>query len=123
MADPGDDVCSDRLGLVGGHLDEGEDVETAAYRELAEETGVVLPAGALLRWREFEVFHTAYAAVARVVVFVAAADLADADIVVGEGRQIVFVEPGEARTRELTESATIALPAFLDSALYASMAP
>ena len=61
--------------------------------------------------------------VARVVVFVAAADLADADIVVGEGRQIVFVEPGEARTRELTESATIALPAFLDSALYASMAP
>ena len=54
-------------------------------------------------------------------VFAAPADLTDADIVCGEGRQIVFVEPVAARALDLTASASISVPGFLDSALYASM--
>src|SRR4051812_49609084 len=38
-------------GLVGGHVEDGEDFETAAYRELAEETGVELTGGLRL-WRD-----------------------------------------------------------------------
>src|SRR3954453_8025512 len=37
-------------GLVGGHVEDGEDFDTAAYRELAEETGVELTGGLRL-WR------------------------------------------------------------------------
>ena len=34
-------IDPDCWGLVGGHVDPGEDVEAAAYRELAEETEIV----------------------------------------------------------------------------------
>ena len=40
-------IDPDCWGLVGGHVDEGEDVETAAYRELTEETDVVAAPGGL----------------------------------------------------------------------------
>jgi 8-oxo-dGTP pyrophosphatase MutT (NUDIX family) len=116
-------IDPEKWGLVGGHLDEGEDFEPGAYRELAEETGVSLAPGRLTRWREFEIFHTAYGTWDRMEVFAAATDLTDADIVVGEGRRIVFVEPDAARELDLAESATVVVPAFLDSALYATMAP
>lgn len=50
--------------------------------------------------------------------YVARVDLTDADIVLGEGRQIVFVEPAAARDLDLTTSATTAVPEFLDSPDY-----
>jgi 8-oxo-dGTP diphosphatase len=108
-------------GLVGGHVEDGEDVEVAAHRELLEETGVVLPPGALEPWRAIEVHHSAYGSDDRMHVYAAPTELTDADIVCGEGRQIVFVEPGAARGLDLTASASIVIPGFLDSALYASM--
>ena len=43
------------------------------------------------------------------------------DIVVGEGRQIVFVEPDVALGLDLTASAVIALPVFLASSTYDSL--
>ena len=66
-------------------------------------------------------FHEAYGSDDRMHVFAAPSELTDADIVCGEGRQIVFVEPQAARRLDLTASASIVVPAFLDSELYASM--
>ena len=45
-------IAPDQWGMVGGHVEEGEDVEPAAYRELEEETGVRLEPGTLTLWRD-----------------------------------------------------------------------
>jgi 8-oxo-dGTP diphosphatase len=114
-------IDPEKWGLVGGHVDDGEDVEVAAYRELLEETGVGLPPGTLRRWRDIAVFHAAYGTNDRMHVYAAETELGDADIVCGEGRQIVFVEPSAARALDLSSAASIVVPGFLDSELYASM--
>ena len=111
-------IDPEKWGLVGGHIEEGEEQEAAAYRELEEETGVVMPAGSLRLWRELQVFHEAYGTLDTAYVYVARADLTDADIVVGEGRQIVFVDPVVARSLDHTASASQVIPTFLDSAEY-----
>lgn len=111
-------------GLAGGHVDPGEDFEHAAHRELEEETGVRLPVGALRLFREFVVDHReAYGTWDVMQVFVASTDLTDADIDCREGRQIVFVDPAVARGRDLSSAAADIVPTFLDSDVYASMAP
>ena len=115
VIDPG------KWGLPGGHLDEGEDFEPAAYRELEEETGVRLAPPALREWRTFPVHHAAYGTDDVMAVYVAPTRLTDADIVCGEGRQIVFVAPDLARELPLTASASRIVPEFLDSDQYRSM--
>lgn len=116
-------IDPDRWGLAGGHVDAGEEHEAAAYRELAEETGIRLPSGELELWREYEVFHEAYDSLDRMQVFVAGTELTDADVVVGEGRQIVFVEPAAARTLDLTAAASMIVPDFLESETYRRLCP
>lgn len=116
LIDPG------RWGLVGGHLDEGEDFEPAAYRELAEETEIAAAPGSLTLWREFEVWHEVYGSFDRMAVYAAPTTLGDDDIVCHEGRQIVFVDPGVALTLPLTSGAALAVPAFLQSETYAALA-
>jgi 8-oxo-dGTP diphosphatase len=111
-------IDPEKWGLPGGHVEDGEEYEPAAYRELEEETGVRLEPGQLRLWRELQVFHEAYGTLDTTQVYVARVDLTDADIVVGEGRQIVFVEPAVARRLDLTTSAATAVPEFLDSSDY-----
>lgn len=113
-------VAPDKWGLVGGHVDPGEDFESAVYRELAEETG--------LAWdRGLEPWYDGVPAVASLTerghhrVWVGAADLTDADIVVGEGRQIVFVDPGRLDELDLSQAAAYLLPRLLESPLYARL--
>jgi 8-oxo-dGTP pyrophosphatase MutT (NUDIX family) len=111
-------IDPEKWGLVGGHVEDGEDFEAAAYRELEEETGIVLPPGMLRLWRELEVFHEAYDSLDITQVWVAGTDLTDDDVVVGEGRRIVFVEPQQALLLEHTASAALALPELLASETY-----
>ena len=114
-------IDPDKWSLVGGHVEDGEDYGPGASRELAEETGIRLEPGELTFWREFEIFHESYGTHDTVQVFVAPTPLGDEDVVVGEGRRIVFVEPAAAAGLDLTAAAAIALPALLDSELYWSM--
>lgn len=111
-------IDPEKWGFVGGHVDEGEEIEAAAYRELEEETGVVLAGDDLTFWGDCEVYHAAYDSHDRMWLYAAATDLGDPDIVCGEGRRIVFVEPAKALELDLTSSAAILLPRFLDSDLY-----
>ncbi|MEO5662540.1 MAG: NUDIX hydrolase [Nocardioides sp.] len=109
-------IDPDTWGLAGGHVEPGEDFETAAHRELEEETGVRLEVGGLELFGEFMVDHRrAYGTWDRMRVFVAATDLTDADIECHEGRQIVFVDPTTIPELELSAGASVIVPAFLAS--------
>jgi 8-oxo-dGTP pyrophosphatase MutT (NUDIX family) len=106
-------------GLVGGHLDPGEDWLAARDRELAEETGLRLPDGTLELWYAGERRSTEIGD--RVVdwrIWAGRADLTDDDIVLGEGRQIVFVDPRRIGELDLAESTGHFLPRFLASETY-----
>ncbi|MGD9958953.1 NUDIX domain-containing protein [Nocardioides sp.] len=115
-------IDPDRWGLVGGHVDPGEDFEPAAYRELAEETEIVAPPGSLEFWKEFPVWHEVYASLDRMAVYAAATDVPQDQVVCHEGRQIVFVAPDVARGLDLTTAAAAIVPEFLDSELYRRLA-
>ena len=118
--DEGAPRAPNQWGMVGGHVEDGEDFEPAAYRELVEETGVGLPPGTLTLWRDAE-FSYPDGHRGRYHVYAAPVDLTDADIVVGEGRQIVFVDPAVVPTLDLAPSSRHFLPEFLDSDLYRSL--
>jgi ADP-ribose pyrophosphatase YjhB (NUDIX family) len=108
-------IAPDKWGLVGGHVEDGEGFEDAAYRELEEETGVRMPPGGLTFWRELEAWDATFR------IWSAGVDLRDDDIVVGEGRQIVFVDPALVLDLDLADLARRVIPPFLDSDLYRSL--
>jgi 8-oxo-dGTP diphosphatase len=116
-------IDPDRWGFVGGHVDDGEDPDDAAYRELEEETGLRVGPGSLGLWREFQVFHEAYGTMDSVRVYLAATDATDADVTVGEGRQIAFVDPGQVTALPLTAAARQILPELLASTRYQELTP
>jgi len=113
--------AANQWGMVGGHVEEGEDFEPAAYRELAEETGIDLSPGELRLWRESEYTYPDGHR-GRYCIYAATVDLSDDDIVVGEGRQIVFVDPAEVEALDLAGSSRHFVPEFLRSSLYAELA-
>ena len=115
--DSGAPVAPDKWRLVGGHVEEGESFDEAAYRELAEETGLQLPPGALELWRSEE-FAYRDGPVGHYQVYAAAVDHTDADITVGEGRQIIFVAPETIPALDRADSCAHFVPQFLDSELY-----
>ena len=107
----------DKWSLVGGHVETGEAPDVAARREVLEESAIAvdgrldlvfegtLPSGygpGLTQWH----------------VYAAATAARDADIVVGEGADIVFVAPEDVAGLDLTPSAALILPAFLGSPLH-----
>ena len=111
-------VDPDCWGFPGGGVEPGEDAEQAAYRELAEETGVRLDSGLTL-FGEFAIHDEGRD---RCTLYAAGTDLTDDDVDCHEGRQMVFVDPEHARTLELTRGAALIPPFFLYSDTYARLA-
>lgn len=109
--------AANQWGMVGGHVEPGEDFDVAVRRELLEETGVVTEPGVLRLWRSADFtysdgHHNHYE------VYAGRVDLTDDDIVLGEGRAIVFVDPVATRDLDLAESTEQFLPLFLSSDHY-----
>jgi 8-oxo-dGTP diphosphatase len=109
--------AANQWGMVGGHVEPGEDFASAVHRELLEETGIETSPGDLTLWQETDFtysdgHHSHYR------VYVGRVDLTDRDIVLGEGRAIVFVDPAETDALHKAESCAYFLPLFLASDLY-----
>jgi 8-oxo-dGTP pyrophosphatase MutT (NUDIX family) len=109
--------AADQWGMVGGHVEPGEDFDVAVHREIREETGIATAPGDLVLWQETEFtysdgHHSSYR------VYAGRVDLTDDDIVLGEGRAIVFVDPAGTEALDKAESLAHFLPLFLRSELY-----
>lgn len=106
-------------GLVGGHVEPSEAFEAGVHRELAEETG--LQSTALTLWFDGRLRRSGRDCADHYQVWVARTDAVDDDVVVGEGRRIIFVDPARLDELDLGDSASYLLPRFLRSPTYAAM--
>lgn len=114
------EIDPERWGLPGGHVEAGEEPLAAAYRELLEETGLV-PARSLEEVAVVLVQHRP-GRLDAVHLYAGPTAATDADVVCGEGRQIVFVAPETALALDLTQGAAALLPTFLGSARHRALA-
>ena len=116
-------IDPDKWSLCGGHLEDGEEFVEGAARELLEETGIRLTPAELELFWHVDLRPLGYQPEDQMAVYAAATDLTDDDVVLGEGRQIVFVEPRAALALDLAPSARLVVPAFLESDHYRRLCP
>ena len=111
-------------GLVGGHVEAGERFEDAVARELSEETALRAPAGVLRVWYDGDRGHVPKARPGLCdhwQVWVGRAWFGEDEVVVGEGRQIVFVDPDRLDSLDVAPTSGELLRGFLASPEYAAL--
>ena len=111
MQERGDDALHEpgRWGYPGGDLEAGEDFADAAVRELAEETGLVVDAGDLASLGMARFHSEGCGGDDELELFAVRTTATQADVVCGEGRQMVFVHLDAVTDRPLHRAAELTL--------------
>lgn len=115
-------VSPNQWGLPGGHIEPGEDPEAAARREVWEETSLRLTGPLTLFWHGLRPSSLLPDAVSEWFVYSAPTTAKRADLIVGEGLDLAFMPPDQARRLDLSQSAAYFVPRFFDSPIYQQLA-
>lgn len=107
-----------KWGLIGGGIEPGEDISTAALREIKEETGLSLTSEMLT---PFAKINSVSRTGAMLFVHVTRLDVRPADICLGEGAGFAFLTPAQLADIDILDSLRPVMQLYLETEIVTSL--